>query len=152
MYHIETNQQMSSMEIGKSATWWFHSVSNQQTLLHHSPPLWDAGGCFTNVSRALQNILLKFMYCRNSTCDENFKLKLRMCGQSHALGTRTKFQLKILTINVISGVVYFRGIILDSSRNVSETTPRSPFLVITVPANDISRHSAEWKTRQVFIS
>ena len=25
------------------------------------------GGCFTNVSRALQNILSKFMYCRSST-------------------------------------------------------------------------------------
>ena len=40
-----------------------------------------------------------------------------------ALGTRTKFQLEILTINVIAGIVYFREIILESSRNVSETTP-----------------------------
>ena len=47
-----------------------------------------------------------------------------MCAQSYALGTRTKFQLEILTIkNVISGVVYFREIILESSRNVSETLP-----------------------------
>ena len=45
-----------------------------------------------------------------------------MCAQSMALGTRTKFQLEILTINVISGIVYFREIILESSRNVSETT------------------------------
>ena len=70
-----------------------------------------SGGCFTNVSRALQNILSKFVYCKNSTCDENFKLKLCACAQSHALGTRTKFQLEILTVNVISGVVYFREII-----------------------------------------
>ena len=82
------------------------------------------GGCFTNVSRALQNILSKFWYCRNSTCDENVKLKLCTSAQSHALGTRTKFQLEILTVNVISGVVYFRDNILESSRNVSETTPR----------------------------
>ena len=40
-----------------------------------------------------------------------------------ALGTRTKFQFDILTINVISSVLYFRDIILESSRNVSETTP-----------------------------
>ena len=40
------------------------------------------------------------------------------------LGTRAKFQLQILTENVISVVVYFREIILESSRNVSETTPR----------------------------
>ena len=38
-----------------------------------------------------------------------------------ALGTHTKFQLKILT-NVIFGIVYFREIILESLRNLSETT------------------------------
>ena len=42
-----------------------------------------------------------------------------------ALGTRIKFQLEILTINVISDTVYFRDIILESSRNVRETTPGS---------------------------
>ena len=41
-------------------------------------------------------------------------LKICMCAQSHALGTHTKFQLEILTINVISGIVYFRKIILES--------------------------------------
>ena len=46
-----------------------------------------------------------------------------MCAQSYALGTRTKFQLEILTINVISGIVYFREIMLKSLWNVSETTP-----------------------------
>ena len=46
-----------------------------------------------------------------------------MCAQSHALGTHTKFQLEILTVNVISGIVYFREIILKSSRNVNETPP-----------------------------
>ena len=80
--------------------------------------LGGSGGCFTNVSRALQQILSKFVYCTNSTCDENFKLKL--C--TYALDTRIKFQLEILTVNVISGVVYFREITLESSRNVSETT------------------------------
>ena len=72
------------------------------------------GSCFTSTSRALQNILSKFVYCRNHIYGENFKLKLCMCAQSHALGTRTKFQLEILTINVISGIVYFREIILES--------------------------------------
>ena len=41
----------------------------------------------------------------------------------HALDTRTKFQLEILTINAISGIVYFRAIISESSRNVSKTPP-----------------------------
>ena len=46
-----------------------------------------------------------------------------MCAQSHALSTCTEFQLEILTINVILGTVYFRKIILESSWNISETTP-----------------------------
>ena len=79
--------------------------------------------CFTNVSRALQKNISKFVYCTNSTCDENFKLKLCTCAQSLALGTRTNFQIEILTLNLISGVVYFHENILGSSRNVSETAP-----------------------------
>ena len=72
-----------------------------------------------------QDSLSKFVYCRNHTSYENFKLKLCTCAQSHALGTCTKFQLEILTINLNSGIVYFRKIILRSSWNVSETTPWS---------------------------
>ena len=53
------------------------------------------GGCFTNVSQALQDILSKFVYCRNHTSYENFKLKFCMCAQSMALDTHTKFQLHI---------------------------------------------------------
>ena len=80
---------------------------------------------FTNINQmwALQNIFSKFMYLRNHISYENFKLKLCMCTQSHALGTSTKFQLEILNINVISGIVYFHEIILESSRTVSETPP-----------------------------
>ena len=77
--------------------------------------------CFTNVWRALQNNLSKFVYWR-SISDENFKLKLGTCAQSMALGTRTKFQLEFLIINTIFGFVYFREINLESSRNYSETT------------------------------
>ena len=40
-------------------------------------------GCFTNISWALQNVLSKFVYCRNHTSRENFKLKLCTCAQSH---------------------------------------------------------------------
>ena len=42
-----------------------------------------------------------------------FKLKLCMCAQRGSLGTRTKFQLEIYTINVISGIIYFREFILQ---------------------------------------
>ena len=66
----------------------------------------------------------KFVYSKNQTSYENFKLGLCPFAQSHALGTRTKFQLEILTIDVIFVIAYFSEIILESSRIVSETTPR----------------------------
>ena len=37
------------------------------------------------------------------------------------LGTHTKFQLEIFIINVISAIVYFHKIILESWQNVSES-------------------------------
>ena len=39
-------------------------------------------------------------------------------------GHSCKSQLDFLAINVIPGIVYFREIILETSRSVSETTPR----------------------------
>ena len=92
-------------------------------VLVHLQTEWCPWGCFTNVLQALQNILSKFMYSRIRTFYENFKFKLCMCTQSHAVGTHTKFQLEILNINVISGIMYFDEIILESLKNVSETTP-----------------------------
>ena len=68
-----------------------------------------AGGCFTNVSQTLEDIISKCVYSRNHSSYENF--------------TCTEFQLEILTITVISGIVYFREILLESTQNVSETTP-----------------------------
>ena len=86
--------------------------SLEKSWKNHGTFFWDfcgnPGGCFTKVLRALQNILSKFVYCKNRTSYENFKLKI---------------QLEILTINVIFGIVYFREIILKSLWNVSETTP-----------------------------
>ena len=83
------------------------------------------GGCFTNVSRALQNILSKFVYFKIPSSYENFNLKFYTCAQSHTLDTRVKFRHEILTINVITGSVNFREIDFESSPNVSETTPWS---------------------------
>ena len=55
------------------------------------------------------------MYCRNRTSYVNFKLKPCTCAQSHTLGTCTKFQLEILTINLFPDIVYFHEIILESN-------------------------------------
>ena len=94
----------------------------------------EPGGCFTNVSRALQNNLAKIHNARNLAkihnarnhiYGENFKLKLCTCAQSMALGTHTKFQLGILIRRTISATQKFRENILESLRNVSETPPRA---------------------------
>ena len=80
------------------------------------------GGCFSNVTGALQNNLAKIHNTGNHIYGENFKLKLCTCAQSHALGTRTKFQLEILIRTTISAIHKFQENILESLRNVSETT------------------------------
>ena len=71
------------------------------------------GGCFTNISRALQNNLAKIYKARNNIYAENFKLKLCICAQSMALGTHTKFQLEILIRSTILVIYKFRENILD---------------------------------------
>ena len=85
--------------------------------------LGGSGGCFINVSQALQNNLAKVIHAGNHIYGENFQLKLCMCAQSVALGTRTKFQLEILTRSTISAIHKFLENVLESSRNISETTP-----------------------------
>ena len=83
---------------------WFSAMRYKKNKLEM------AWGVFHQRFTFLQNILLKFVYCRNPISYENFKLKLCCCAQSH-----TKFELEILTINVITGIVYFHKIILESS-------------------------------------
>ena len=84
---------------------------------------WEPGGCFSNVSRALQNNLAKIYNSRNNIYADNFKLKICTCTQSMALVTRTKFQLEILIRNTILVIYKFRENILESARNVCETPP-----------------------------
>ena len=81
------------------------------------------GGCFTNVSRALQNNLAKIYNVRNNIYAENFKLQICTCAQSMSLGTRTHVQVEIIIRITISAIHKFRENILKSSRNVSETPP-----------------------------
>ena len=84
------------------------------------------GGCFTNFLRALQKCVAKIYNAKNHIYSENSKPKLCMCAQSKALGTRTKFQFEILIRSTISAIHKFRDNILESSRNISETTPWLP--------------------------
>ena len=102
---------------------WYHlgiKVTNKIT----ANVIGGSVGCFTNVSQALQNNLSKINNAINHIYGENFKLKLYTCVQSMALGTCTKFQFEILTRSMISAIHTFWENILESSQNVSETTPR----------------------------
>ena len=109
--------------LSRAVIWpWSYKNHLWQRLCLESEP----GGCFTKVSRALQNNLAKIHNARNHISDDNFKLKLCTCAQSYALGSRTKFQLEILIKSTISVIREFRENILESWRNLSETTPRSP--------------------------
>ena len=102
------------------------------------------GGCFTNASRALQRNLAKIYNARNHNYSENFKLKICTCAQSKALGTHTKFQLEILIRSAISAIHKFRENMLESSRNVSETTPRT----LRQPnLRKVRRPTVPWKGR-----
>ena len=110
--------------ISPSVEWAACNLIHSKHCFHRYSPasVLRLGGCITFVSRALQDILSKFVYCRYRTSNENLKLTLCTCGQSYALSTRAKSQLEILNINVISGIVYYRKIILESSRS-DKTTP-----------------------------
>ena len=78
------------------------TISPPSYLYNGNPQIVEPGGCFTNVSRALQNNLAKIYSARNHIYGEKFKPKLCTCAQSMALGTRTKFRLEILIRSTIS--------------------------------------------------
>ena len=84
------------------------------------------GGCFTNASRALQKILSNLCIAEivllMGISSWNFVRVPNVMLWAHV----QSFSLKLsLTIYVISGIVYFHEIILESSRNISETPPWS---------------------------
>ena len=73
-----------------------------QRNLPRQPEIW---GCFTYLLRALQDILSKFVYCRNRTI-----LLIRISSRNFVhvpKGTHRKIQLEIHTISVIFGILYF---------------------------------------------
>ena len=69
---------------------------------------------------------------------------------------RTKIQLAIVTINVISVIVFFLEIILESLQNISETTPRASTEVdifdVAMGGPRIAREGFEWNWMQNALS
>ena len=80
---IRTSQWIIKLIIPDDILWFSLHWSANQTR--------QPGGCFTNISRALQDVISKFVYCRNCTSYENFKLKLCMCAQNHIQNFKLKF-------------------------------------------------------------
>ena len=96
------------MEVCCVFTWFCYQVMNQNQ------------GTVSLVFRDLSKILSP------KSCIAEFVFLMRISSWNFACvpkAIHTKFQLVFLTINVISGIVYFHEIILVSLRNISETTP-----------------------------
>ena len=88
-----------------------HYISNVitfATILVGSP---RRGGCFTNVSRAVQNNLPRLYNARKHIYGENFKPKLCTCTQSHPLGTHDvqSFTLKFSCNKQIFESIFWRA-------------------------------------------
>ena len=98
------------------------------------------GECFTNLCGALQNIFMKFVYCRNHTSLENFKLELSMYAQS----TCTKIQLEILIINVLSSIVYFTRLFWKACKMLVKQSPDT-FPHIPRPFNETHQKTLKLK-------
>ena len=81
------------------------------------------GGCFTNALRAVQYNLVKINNTRAHLYGQNFKLKLCTCARSVALHIHKSFNLEIIIRNTIPAIQKFPENILDSSTNLSKTTP-----------------------------
>ena len=117
--------------------WWLCETK----MSGQSQPWYWPSDCFTNVLWALQNNLAKIHYAWNHIYGENFKLTICTYAQSMALDTRTKCQLEILTGSTLSAIHNFWENILESSRDISETTPK---LIWKMPASA----SEEWSNFQ----
>ena len=87
------------------------TLASMVMLEHFVYHLWTTRGCFINVSRALQNILSKFVYCRNRTSCENFKLKLCTCATFKVLAWNSHYKCHFWCC-------VFCEIILESSQNI----------------------------------
>ena len=109
-----------------SCTWWYIIMLNilstaesnnvRLYLYQWSRPR----GCFTTVSCALKTI-------SRNLCFAEIVLVMRISSSNYVHVHKAvlwahiqNFQLKIININVISGIAHFREVILESSRNVNE--------------------------------
>ena len=80
-------------------------------------------GCFTNVSWALQNILSKFVYCRNRTSYENFKLRLCTFAQSYTWAHVQSFGLKFSSQMWLLALYIFRRLFWRARETLVKQPP-----------------------------
>ena len=93
-------------------------VTWSSVWFHLTPDSGLPVGCFTNVSWALQNNLA------NIQCQKSH-LRWEFQAETFYMCTHIKFQLENFT-GEISAIQKFQENILESSQNITETTPRPP--------------------------
>ena len=81
-----STQHMTRSDGTSSCHWPVHNDTTNTT--------WGPGGCFTNLSRALQDTLSKLVYCRNRTSYANFKLKFVRVSKAMLWAHVQSFSLK----------------------------------------------------------
>ena len=120
---VQSERRMTSFILNlRSGVLLIHGQERVQIFTKQLTLIWDSISSskvryHLNINRFSMHIIDEY------NNDKNFKLKLCTCAQSMALGSRTKFQLEILTRRTILVLYKFRENILESSRNVSKTSP-----------------------------
>ena len=114
------------LEFGKGLAISYYTLLGLLILIHAGIQSWSLlVPCFVPGGVLLMFCELSKIFSQ-SLCIAEIMILVRISSwntESMALGTRTKFQLEILAVNVISGIVYFHKIILESLWNVCETPP-----------------------------
>ena len=89
-------------------------------------------GCFTNISRALQNKNNENTQCQKSHLWWEFQAETLYVCPKLGFGHTYKVHLEILIRNMISAIHKFQGNVLESLRNVSETITWSSVCVCLI--------------------
>ena len=105
-----------------------------------------SGGCFTNVSRALQNNLAKIYNARNNIYADNFKLKLCTCAQSMAWAHVQSFSLKFSPEGLFLRYTHFERIFWRARETLVKQPPDTNVFGIISTRNFSFSIKMKWQT------
>ena len=135
-------------------------ASNGVTSLglgHHYKVIdnWTSGGCFTNLSQVLQNILLKFVHCRNHASYENFELKLctpKAKLWAHVQSLSLKFSPKIWFLILYIFVRLFWRAFVSQPFVKHQLSPGSTYPIAQWPGTSKICQLARWFGSSSFLN